>query len=166
MGFELTTTKFRLDSVTNWAIEPWVQLALRANFIQLPQFDLLLSVIFNFDCCLRQSPRLFNWRIVKVITWVYSRKEFSIDPYNHTILKWRRNSIKTISKNLVAWKTCHSSNSLGNNNILSILTIRLNIFHQLNIKIIDCNVAMLKIYLDPNFQWPHKGLICKSIGYE
>ena len=35
VGFETTTTEFRLDALTEWAIRPWVQLAIRANFVQL-----------------------------------------------------------------------------------------------------------------------------------
>ena len=42
--FEPTTTEFRSNTLTNWAIKPWVQLALRANFVQLLQFYLLFSV--------------------------------------------------------------------------------------------------------------------------
>ena len=33
-----TTTEFCSDSLTHWAIRPWVQLRLRSNFIQLLQF--------------------------------------------------------------------------------------------------------------------------------
>ena len=40
VGFEPTTTEFRSDAPTDWAIRPWVKLALIANFIQLLQFDL------------------------------------------------------------------------------------------------------------------------------
>ena len=32
VGFELTTTEFRSDALTDWATRPWVQLALRTNF--------------------------------------------------------------------------------------------------------------------------------------
>ena len=33
--FERTTTDFRSDALARWPIRPWVQLALRANFVQL-----------------------------------------------------------------------------------------------------------------------------------
>ena len=59
VGFEPTINEFRSDAVTDWAIRPWVQLALRANFVQLLQFYCLFSVTFNFGYCLRQSPRFF-----------------------------------------------------------------------------------------------------------
>ena len=38
VGFEPTTTKFRSDALTDWPIRPWVQPALKVNFIQLLQF--------------------------------------------------------------------------------------------------------------------------------
>ena len=41
VGFEPTTTEFRSDAVTDWSIRLWVQLSLRANFVQLLQFHLL-----------------------------------------------------------------------------------------------------------------------------
>ena len=59
MGFELTTTEFRSDALTNWAIRPWVKLVLLANFLQLLQFHRLLRIRFHFGYCLRQSPHLF-----------------------------------------------------------------------------------------------------------
>ena len=59
VGFEPTTTEFRSDALTNWAIRPWVQLALRANFVRLLQFHHLFSVEFHFNYYLHQSPRLF-----------------------------------------------------------------------------------------------------------
>ena len=60
VGFEPTTTKFFWDGLTDWAIKPWVQLALRANFVQLLQFHCLFSAMFRFGLCLRQWPRLFE----------------------------------------------------------------------------------------------------------
>ena len=59
VGFEPMTTEFRSDGLTDWAIRPWVQLALRANFEQLLQFHRLFSVKIHFSYCFRQSPRLF-----------------------------------------------------------------------------------------------------------
>ena len=60
VGFEPTTTEFHSDALTVWAIRPWVQLALRANFVELLEFHRLFSVTFHFSYCLRQSPRLFE----------------------------------------------------------------------------------------------------------
>ena len=42
--FDPTTTEFRSDALTDWAIRPWVQVALRAHFVQLLQFHILSSV--------------------------------------------------------------------------------------------------------------------------
>ena len=50
--FEPTTTEFRSDALTDWAIRPWVQLPLRANFVQLLQFHRLFSVTFHFGYCI------------------------------------------------------------------------------------------------------------------
>ena len=54
---EPTIVKFCPDTLTDWAFGPWVQLILRANFLQ---FHLLISVKFNFDNCLHQWPCLFH----------------------------------------------------------------------------------------------------------
>ena len=43
MGFELTTTEMRSDDLIDRAIRPWVQLTLRANFVQLLQFHLFVQ---------------------------------------------------------------------------------------------------------------------------
>ena len=43
MGFEPTTTEFRSDALNDWAIRPRVELALRANFVQLFQFHLFVQ---------------------------------------------------------------------------------------------------------------------------
>ena len=60
VGFEPTTTAFRSDALTDWDIRPWVQLALRANFVQLLPFHRFFSVTFHFGYCLRQSPCSFS----------------------------------------------------------------------------------------------------------
>ena len=41
--FEPTTTEFRSDAVTNWAIRPWVQRVFRANIAQVIQFHLFVQ---------------------------------------------------------------------------------------------------------------------------
>ena len=50
-GFEPTTTEFCSSALTNWAIRPWVQLILRASFVQLLQFNHLFSVQISFRYC-------------------------------------------------------------------------------------------------------------------
>ena len=46
--FKPTTTEFCSDTVTDWAIRPWVQLALRTNFVQLLQFHCLFQCQVSF----------------------------------------------------------------------------------------------------------------------
>ena len=48
--FEPATTEFRSDALTDWVIRPWVQLALRAKFVQLLQIHRLFRVTFYFSC--------------------------------------------------------------------------------------------------------------------
>ena len=49
--FEPTTTEFRSDALTDWAIRPWVQLALRANFVQIIQFHLFVQCSRFISVC-------------------------------------------------------------------------------------------------------------------
>ena len=56
VGVEPTTTEFHSEATTDWAIRPWVRLALRANFVQLPQFHLFVQCslfisVFAFVSC-------------------------------------------------------------------------------------------------------------------
>ena len=48
--FEPKTSEFHSDALNDWSIWPWVQLELRANFVQLFQFPCLFSVTFYFGC--------------------------------------------------------------------------------------------------------------------
>ena len=88
MGFEPMTTEFGLDALTDRAIRPWVQLALRANFMQLLQFQLfvqyshlvLVIVFISQHICFKNSLAplitlvaewidtydIHNWRIFEV----------------------------------------------------------------------------------------------------
>ena len=71
VGFEPTITEFRSDTLTDWGIRPWVQLALRANLVQLLQFHLFVQcsrfiLVFAFvsrHICFKRS-------LVQVITLV------------------------------------------------------------------------------------------------
>ena len=47
MGLEPTTTEFYSDWLTDWSIKPWIDFALRANFVQLFQLHLLKPWVFN-----------------------------------------------------------------------------------------------------------------------
>ena len=66
VGFEPTNTEFRSDAQTDWAIRPWVQLALRANFVQLLQFHRLLSVTFHFGYL--PSIHIFQIAVTNIIS--------------------------------------------------------------------------------------------------
>ena len=77
--FETMTNEFRSDLLTNRAIRPWVQLTLRASFVQLLQFHQLSSVTFHFGYNLSQSPCLFWFFIYIYIWWIQiSWKEWKI----------------------------------------------------------------------------------------
>ena len=58
VGFQPTTTEFHSNALT-----PWVQLTLKANFVQPLQFHCLFSVTFHFSYCLCQSPHLFELKV-------------------------------------------------------------------------------------------------------
>ena len=62
VGFEPRTAEFRSDALTDWAIRPWVQLTLRASFVQLIQFHCWFSVMIHFGYCFHQSPGLFEFK--------------------------------------------------------------------------------------------------------
>ena len=61
VGFEPTTTEFRSEALTDWAIRSWVQLVLRANFIQLLHFNLFALFVYFY-----LFP-FFDFLIVKLI---------------------------------------------------------------------------------------------------
>ena len=71
MLFEPTTTEFLSDALTDWGIRPWFQLALRATFVQLLQFLLLVQfshfiLAFAFD----SRHISFKRNLAQVITLV------------------------------------------------------------------------------------------------
>ena len=71
VAFESTTPEFRSDALTGWTIRLWIQLALRANFVQLLQFHLIvhcwrfMSAIFFTSCHI-----CFKRNLAKLITLV------------------------------------------------------------------------------------------------
>ena len=83
---EPRTTEFCSNALTDWAIRPWAQFALRATFVQLREFHRLFSVQFHFGYCLPQSPRLFSFKF----SWgnQMSKNQLSIlIQYEHWTLK-------------------------------------------------------------------------------
>ena len=75
VGFEPTITEFPLDGLADWAIRPWVQLALRGNSVQLLQFHLFFQCsrfisVFAFvsrQICFKRSLAQV---IVLVAEWI------------------------------------------------------------------------------------------------
>ena len=71
MGFEPAATEFRLEAPTDRAIRHWVQLGLRANFVQLLQFQFfvqcshVISVIVSVSRQICSKPN-----VAQVITLV------------------------------------------------------------------------------------------------
>ena len=75
VGFEPTTTEFRSYALSDWAIRPWVQPALRANFVQTRQFHCLFSVLFQFGCLLSSRLMMKNkWFIQNLKCPVINRQ--------------------------------------------------------------------------------------------
>ena len=69
VGFEPLTTEFRSEVLTDWPIRLWVQLTLRASFVQIIQFNRLFSVRFHFGYCFFGRHVCFNLFFLEVITW-------------------------------------------------------------------------------------------------
>ena len=71
VGFEPTTTGFCSDALTDWATRPWVQLALRANFVQLLQFHLFVQCSHFISAVAFVSHHIyFKQNLAQVITSV------------------------------------------------------------------------------------------------
>ena len=109
VGFEPMTTEFRSDALTDWAIRPWVQLALRANFVQLLQFHLFdqcshfisaITFVSRHICFKRNLAQvitlvaecintygILHWRIFEVA--IESWPEWDLNP-------WLLNSVQTL----------------------------------------------------------------------
>ena len=66
VGSELTTTEFCSDALTDWDIRPWVQLTLRANFIQ-PHSNFIVCSVPSFIFAIAFiSPNVcFNWSLLE-----------------------------------------------------------------------------------------------------
>ena len=63
------------DALTDWAIRPWVELGLRANFVQLLQFHPFLQCscfmsVFTFVSCHICSKRSLAQVVTLVVEWI------------------------------------------------------------------------------------------------
>ena len=93
VGFESTTTEFRSDAPTDWAIRPWVQLALRANFVQLLQFHLFVQCSLFMSVFAFVSRHIcFKGSLARLITLVAEW----IDTYG--IHHWRIGRLELIGR--------------------------------------------------------------------
>ena len=70
VGFEPTITEFRSDAQTDWAIKPWVQLALRANFVRLLQFHFFVQCSRFISVFAFVSQRSIAQVITLVAEWI------------------------------------------------------------------------------------------------
>ena len=77
VGFEPMTTEFCSDALTDWAIRPWVQLTLRANFVQSLLFHLFVFTSLCAQCshsilaiAFASCHICFKWNSARVITLV------------------------------------------------------------------------------------------------
>ena len=71
VGFEPSTTEFRLDALTDWAIRLSFQMAVRANFAQLLQFYLFVQCSHLILVIAFVSRHIcFKWNLIQVITLV------------------------------------------------------------------------------------------------
>ena len=103
MGLEPTTTELRSGALTDWANRSWVELALRANFVQLLQFHLFSQCsrfisVFAFvshHICLKRSLAqvitlvakwidtygIYHWRIFRSRFKKKRKKEVAIESW-------------------------------------------------------------------------------------
>ena len=85
--FEPTTTEFSSDTLNDWAIRPWVQLALRANFVQLLQFHLFIQCShFILAIAFVSCHIYFKRNRAQAITVIYIIYNTYIHTYIHTLL--------------------------------------------------------------------------------
>ena len=95
LGFEPTTTEFRSDALTDWGIRPWVQLVLKARFVQPLQFHCLFCVRFY---CLRQWAGFFELKVclgnhMSVVKWA--------DTYGIIIIHFIYPRLQVLVKNII-----------------------------------------------------------------
>ena len=121
MGFSPTTTEFCSDDLTGWATRPWVQLTLRANFVQLIQFHLLLSVqisvqlwpssvatfllirilyryIYKYVSYLRIYLYQQKAKLAEKYIWKWNMKSFSTETLNFSFRKFLATYVLDLAK--------------------------------------------------------------------
>ena len=82
----ISYTEFRSDALTVWAIRPWVQLALRANFVQLLQFHrfvqcsrfiLVLAFVSRHICFKRSLAQVITLVAEYIYMYIYRQLAYS-----------------------------------------------------------------------------------------
>ena len=112
VGFEPTTTEFRSDAVTYWAIRPWVQLTLRASFLELLQFHRIYIIIYIYIytssvVCGWHSDDYELWRLGIVYGLIYMSRSQTSENVSADSNPDRRVSefvMVRFSYNTIAWK--------------------------------------------------------------
>ena len=112
VGFEPTTTEFRSDAVTYWAIRPWVQLTLRASFLELLQFHRIYIIIYIYIytssvVCGWHSDDYELWRLGIVYGLIYMSRSQTSENVSADSNPDRRVSefvMVRFSYNTIGWK--------------------------------------------------------------
>ena len=106
--FEPTTTEFRSDPLTEWAIRPWVQVTLTASFSELLLFHLFVQCSRVISVIVFVSRQIcFKQNLAKVITLVVEW----IDTYG--IHQWRIFEIVIESWHEWVWTQDHWTSFRG-----------------------------------------------------
>ena len=71
VGFESRATEFSPDTLTYWAIRPWVQVQLRASFVQILQYHLFVQCShFVLGIAFGSRHLCFQRNLAQVVTLV------------------------------------------------------------------------------------------------
>ena len=111
VGFKPATTEFCPDPLTDWALRPRVQLALRANFVQLLQFNCLYT-IYKYIIYIYILYIIYILHILYIYIYIstlcafiwkyqitiYSKRHFLIQ--NKLYFSLFKNILKSLLKNL------------------------------------------------------------------
>ena len=87
VGFETTTTEFRSDALIDWAIRPWVQLALTTNFVQLLQIYVFVQCS-HFISAIAFVSRSSNH--CDIIVYTYTNKKYTHILMSINCSKWQQ----------------------------------------------------------------------------
>ena len=112
VGFEPTTTEFYSDARTDWVRRPWVQLALRANFLQLIHFVVCSVSDFILVIAFVSCHVYFNGNFLEKITSEWSNMNDPTCDIDHWRFIWS-------SYRLLAWVGFESTTTQYRNTQIS-----------------------------------------------